>query len=445
MGIFVSSGLCAVLAVMALGSEDRVALHVSFDGTSKATDGWKAGGKGKINVKPVATDPNGPASSRHLSIDAEPSTALQTKSLELPDLSRCSDVEFRVRSASATPSEPTVLEVQFFTPNHGWFWRRVDVRSGDFATIRLPLRWFRTARDSSPRWSEVESLGIWFRNGGKVEIDDLKLIDGARADAAERSLDEIAAEAFPAGTKASRAERRGFVVMSDDPKFEADAVLDAIDAMRASVKRDFPDHGTTWRPVVLLVFANDADYRSFWPRIATRFGSTIDAPTNDGFTSLGIASAAVAPDGRVRPVFVHEATHAYLEQVLRLDHTQNWLQEGLAVRYQAEFMREDFGPTMRRRLADPAAHPTLARLTDGNEIRSSEYAQAGSFIEWLLDDAQRARGLRKAVTAMVKSRSTALEPHANTCLGASLDELETQWMTWARTRYADSSSGAETK
>lgn len=444
MGIIASIGLWSVLA---LASEDRVALHLSFDGTGKATEGWKAGGKGKINVKPVATNPSGPATSRHLSIDAEPSTALQTKSVDLPDLSRCSDIELRVRSDSATPSEPTVLEVQFFTPSHGWYWRRVDVRAGDFETIRVPLRWFRTSRDASPRWSEVDSLGIWFRNGGKVEIDDIKLIDGGRSNAAERSLDDIATEAFAAGTEPIRAERRGFVLMTDDPSLPVDAVLDAIDAMRASVKRDFPDHGPTWRPVVLLVFARDADYRSFWPRFAARFGSTIEAPTNDGFTSLGIASAASAPDGRVRPVFVHEATHAYLEQVLRLDHTQNWLQEGLAVRYQAEFMREDFGPTMRRRLADPTAHPTLARLTNGNEIRGAEYAQAGSFIEWLFEDAKRAAGLRKAVTALAKakSKSTALEPHAKECLGASLDELESQWMTWARTRYADSSSGAETK
>lgn len=442
MGVLTSIGVWTALA---LASGDRVALHVSFDGTGKATEGWKAGGKGKINVKPVTTDPAGPATSRHLSIAAEPSTALQTKSLELPDLSRCSDVEFRVRSSSATPAEPTVLEVQFFTPNHGWFWRRIDVRSGDFTTIRLPLRWFRSARDSSPRWSEVESLGIWFRNGGTIEIDDLKLIDGGRADAAERSLDEIAAEAFPGAAKVIRSERRGFVVMSDAPSFAADAVHDAIDAMRAGVKRDFPDHGTTWRPVVLLVFANDSDYRSFWPRFAVRFGSTIESPTNDGFTSLGIASAAAAPDGRVRPVFVHEATHAYLEQVLRLDHTQNWLQEGLAVRYQAEFMREDFGPTMRRRLADPKAHPPLARLTSGDEIRGAEYAQAGSFIEWLFDDARRAQGLRKAVSAMAKARSTALEPHAKECLGASLGELESQWMAWARTRYAAAPDGAETK
>ncbi|MBL8767096.1 MAG: hypothetical protein JNL94_07025 [Planctomycetes bacterium] len=434
MGIVASIGLCSVLA---FASEDRVALHLSFDGTGKATEGWKAGGKGKIHVKAVGSDPSGPASSRHLSIDAEPSTALQTKSIELPDLSRCSDVELRVRSSSATPSEPTVLEVQCFTPNHGWFWRRLDVRAGDeFTTVRLPLRWFRTSRDSVPRWNEVDAFGIWFRNGGTVEIDDIKWIDGGRADAAERSLDEIAAEAFSTATEPKRAERRGVVVMTDDPALPADAVLDAIDAMRAGVERDIPGHGSPWRPVVLLVFAQDADYRAFWPRFAARFASDIEAPKSDGFTSAGIASAAAAPDGRLRPVFVHEATHAYLEQVLRLDHTQNWLQEGLAVRYQAAFMGEDFGPTMRRRIADPAKHPSLARLTDGRELRSTEYAQAGSFLEWLLDDPKRAEGLRKAIPAMVKARSTALEPHANAILGASLDELEAQWMAWATTRYA---------
>lgn len=204
MGIVASIGLCSVLA---FASEDRVALHLSFDGTGKATEGWKAGGKGKIHVKAVGSDPSGSASSRHLSIDAEPSTALQTKSIELPDLSRCSDVELRVRSSSATPSEPTVLEVQCFTPNHGWFWRRLDVRAGDeFTTVRLPLRWFRTSRDSVPRWNEVDAFGIWFRNGGTVEIDDIKWIDGGRADAAERSLDEIAAEAFSTATEPKRAE-----------------------------------------------------------------------------------------------------------------------------------------------------------------------------------------------------------------------------------------------
>lgn len=430
--LFVVTAALVFPAAPAMGapSGGEELLRLDFDGPGQAVAGWQAGGRGKIRAEGVHSAPAG--SGRHLLVHADPGTTVQTVSIPLPQLARCAAFTFRVRAAAATPAEPAILEAQFYTPQDGWLWRKVTLADGAWRTVEVPLRWLRWSGRHVPRIEEVDRFGFWFRTGGTYELDDLRFVAGGDG-AASLSEAELVAVAFGPAATVRRFERRPFVVLTDAPDLAGEAVLEALLRMAAAVRRDLPELELPTDPVRLLVFAEDAAYRAFWPRFATRLAADVRPPRSDGFTMMGIASSSVG-DASVRPVYVHEAAHALLEPMLRLSNASEWLHESLAVRYQVEFMGGGLEPALRNAVARDRL-PSLADLTDGKPIAQRDYAFAGSFVSWLLAEPLRAAGLQDALGAMRARGHTALAPVVEESLGAPLAELEHAWHAWIVERH----------
>ena len=206
--------------------------------------------------------------------------------------------------------------------------------------------------------------------------------------------------------------------------------------MYGRTRADLPTLPAPPRPAPLLVFAADGDYRAFWPRFARRFEAAMAAPRSGGFTALGVASAAAAADpAAIRPVFVHEASHALMGPMLGLDNRGEWLLEGLATRYQLAFSGQDIAPIARAGLADARGRATFEDLLDGEPIPEARYWQAALVIDWMLADPARRERLLAALGAMRRRGSTDLRPLARGYFGVPMADLESSWLAWARGRF----------
>jgi hypothetical protein len=304
-------------------------------------------------------------------------------------------------------------------------WREVD----------LPLDSFRTG-GGVPAWEEVDRLGFLFRTGGTLELDGIELRRGRAPDAAYLSTSELVREAFGGGRPARVLRRGPFVVSTDEPRLDGAKLLDALEAMYGRTRADLPGLPAPSHPAPLLIFAADRNYREFWPRFARRFGGEAAAPGSGGFTALGVASASAAADpAAIRPVFVHEASHALAGPMLGLDNRGEWLLEGLATRYQLAFSGQDIGPIARAGLADARGRATFEDLLDGEPIPEARYWQAALVIDWMLADPGRRERFLAALGAMRRRGSTDLRPLARSHFGVALADLESSWLAWARGRF----------
>jgi hypothetical protein len=407
-----------------------------FDRAGGLAGHWEGIGAIRASRVPVtgATIPG--VAGKMVRVEARPRSSLRTAPLAgRPALDRCERIVFRVDAASATPARPVVLEVQFLAAGRrAWWWRKVELDRPGWREVDLPLSDFRTG-GGVPSWEEVDRLGFSFRTGATLELDGIELRRGRAPGAAYLSTAELGREAFGGGRPARVLRRGPFVVSTDEPGLDEARLLDALAAMYGRTRADLPGVPPPSRPVPLLIFAADRDYRAFWPRFARRFEAELAAPRSGGFTALGVASAPSAADPTtVRPVFVHEASHALMGQMLGLDNRGEWLFEGLATRYQLAFSGQDIGPIVRAGLAEVRSRTPFEDLLDGEPIPEARYWQASLVIDWLLADPGRRERFFAALGAMRRRGSTDLRPLVRGHFGVTLAELEASWLAWARGR-----------
>ncbi len=433
----------AILLVLLVVSSSWAEERIEFDFERGPLDAqWEALGPKLIaSRQPVAeAPPGGGPEGSGLNLVASTAGGAFTKEGVLPaDLSKFDRLEFWVyRSEDEARKRPQVdLEARVTGKDGGRFWRRVPLEGAGWQKVSLPLHWFRWGPGRLPEWSHADRLGLWLRGPTDLQIDKLALVD----DDAERGAALAPADVIELAFKDSprelrKSERPHAVVAGDAPDLNAAQLADHLEQVAGSLDDEFPELAEG-PPAVLLVFAKDADYRAFTPRLGERLGAEAPAPQSDGYTLHGVATAAWNPRyGTLRPVYTHEFVHAYLIPRLGYDNHGDWLHEGLAARTQLKFHPQaGFEKIVREGLADPAARSPLERLADGRPIPVQRYWQAATLVDMLFASPKYAPQRAELITAIRKAGSAALDPHLRSVLETDWAELETDWKEWCEAKY----------
>ncbi|MFM7072454.1 MAG: hypothetical protein ACKO38_11760 [Planctomycetota bacterium] len=82
------------------------------------------------------------------------------------------------------------------------------------------------------------------------------------------------------------------LVMTDTPDFDLDAYQKHLEAVEAAWVADLPLAAPPSVRPVLIVFAEDQQYRRFAPHLAGLFQQVAREPRADGFTARGIATSS---------------------------------------------------------------------------------------------------------------------------------------------------------
>jgi hypothetical protein len=354
-----------------------------------------------------------------------------------PLLGGCDRLVLDLRAEHAHAGAPVEVRIEFHDTARGAsFVRTLELARPDAQRFDLPLRFVPYGRGVVPRWDGVDAWGLRFVTGGEVIVDGFELWRDGPDASPDLSVDDLR-RLFPLGREVAAYERGPFVVLTDAPALAPEPVLDALARMEDHVRQVVPELPRPRRPVPLVIFATEAEYRAFWPAFASRFGVRVrPLPEDDGYTWRAVATTWWSDEyGDVRPTYVHEASHALLESALGLAAQRSWLFEGLAVVEQLEISRQDLAPVYRRGMMNDRAKVTVAELVSGAPISTTSYWQAALLIEWLLADEARAAGLRSAVAEMRARGSTDLRPLVMRHFGVDLDGFAASFWAWAWTTY----------
>ena len=215
-------------------------------------------------------------------------------------------------------------------------------------------------------------------------------------------------------------------------------MLDALVAMHDATKAAFPRLPEPERTVPLVIFSDEAGYRAFWDDLATRTGSHARPLSEDeGYTWLGVATAWYSDAyGPVRPVYVHEASHALLERSLGLNAQRSWLFEGLGNVSQLAVSGQDIESVYRQGLTRSGVKMPVFEMVSGGAIPTNRYWQATMLTEFLLADASRTRALSDALLEMRAMGSADLRPHLDRQFGMDVPSFSAAFWSWAWARYA---------
>ncbi|HEY1065840.1 MAG TPA: hypothetical protein VGE52_07015 [Pirellulales bacterium] len=333
--------------------------------------------------------------------------------------------------------QPNVIEFQFVEADGAKFWRKIELSHNGWKKIRAELPFFRSSENRLPRWSRIERVVLWFRDGVELLIDDLAVVK-TNSGGATLQPDDLARLAFPGSTSdaVQTVTHDGVVVVTDRPRTDAEAVLEKLVAVQKRVATDLPFLDAPAFPVPLLIFNKHENYGAFIPRLAAEFASEAGVPTSDGFTALGIASSSWSPELKTeRPVYVHEFIHALLSSRLDLPNHGEWLQEGLASHYQLQFIKQaDFNKLVAGQLSDGRYKP-LETLTNGEAIALSDYWQAATLCEMLLNDEKYRAKFPALVSAFRRDGSTDLRPLVEKELGVDFKTLLNDWRNFCEKTY----------
>jgi hypothetical protein len=429
--------LALLIAVPLCAQQSRPSLwKADFDAEGSVGNRWSLQGKGAA-AAPAPSDPaalKAGVGKRFVRLTAVPDALFATKPLAPnPSFDGAAELVVLLRAPSASATAPVVLDaVVLRHGGRGGYRRKFAATSPEWTEHRLPLKWFRR-RDGPPiPWKECDRVALSFRTADTVELGKVEIRRGDAQGYPHLAIDEIAAFAFPESRPARIARRGLFAVATDDPRLPLEPILDAVVAAEKRLSDDFPDAPPLEASVPLLVFRAEADYRAFWPRFAAEFGGEAAPPTSDGFTALDVASSSVKEGLPLRPVFVHEPMHVAIGARLRVENDGNWLQEGLAVRYQLAFEGKDLAAEPSGGVDRAKLRKELAALLDGRKVTTHSYWQSASFLEWCLSEPSRAKALRAAVAGFRTTGVPNLPAVAVERFGRSAEALESEWLEWAR-------------
>lgn len=331
------------------------------------------------------------------------------------------------RSAEEAERHPaTEVEFQFVEEEGVRYWRKVVLDQVGWQAIELPLRWFSPAGGRLPRWDRIATLGIYFRSPGEVLVDGIALLPGAGPFLhPERDLRALAFASADDGTLIAK-EHCWLLSNVHGHEQEARTLADELAQLQRRVLRELalPE---PLEPAGLIVFAEDAQYRAFPPRLAERLGRTAAAPRNDGFTVLGIATSSADGElGLRRPVMVHEFVHSVIEKSASLGAAGDWFQEGVAAYYQDQ-LRPDAGVAAKlgADYTEAGARKLLALC--GPQARwKGDYLLAMTVFSTLQSEPYRAR-LPALVAAFQRAKSTELGAQLGPILATDWDGFAEQW------------------
>lgn len=397
---------------------------------------WSANGPVKAE-RTAVTEPAAGAAGQALHLTAEGRSAVISKpgTLALKELPKAEQLVFRARGGK----EATVFDMVFPEEDgKACFWRKVELPAGGaWQEIRLPLAWFRWESGRVPDWSRVTSLGFRLRSPTELWIDGLALCDDDPARGADVTLAELEALAFESLPAPARHKDAGaFWLLTNAPALELDKLAEHLFKVLAQLRADLglPEKGG--RPVVLIVFAEDAQYRDSVGRYAKQLNAAAEAPKSDGFHLQGVAlSCWKEAQGTLRPVFLHEFVHGTLSELAGVDSARMcWLQEGMANRYQLEFHPQaSLAGIIAEGLAKPDCRTELKVLCNGENIPMNRYWQAATVVDLLLTDPALRTKVPALMEAIRREGSTRLEPHLEKVLGMTWAQFEEAWRRHAMT------------
>jgi hypothetical protein len=289
-----------------------------------------------------------------------------------------------------------------------------------------------------PQWDAVSRLGFYLRSKGEVWIDDVavRLAGKGAADWSPRELATLAFGAEGAG-KIKPVANDDLLLLSNAPDLDADKLAAHLAKAAQAVCADFPHSRARRSPASLLVFADRREYQDFTLRLAKELASQATAPKSDGYTLQGIATSYYDPQaGTLRPTYTHEYVHALLGRTLRLQNSGEWLQEGLAVRYQLRFHpQENVAQIIRQGLGDASFRLPLATLCNGKPIPMNRYWQAMTVVDMLLGHQRYVKRLPALLEAIAQAGSTDLGPHLQPVLETDWPGLEADWRGWCEKKW----------
>ena len=419
------------------GAEVRVLFD--FDGGSLG-DAWTAQGEISVSRKELgdlarADGPGGHAAR----IEAGAGGIFLTRTGALDaDWTEVEALSFQLHRAADAP--PTVLEVWLIEgDNKTRFWRKLAVDHEGWERTELPLRHFRWAPGRIPRAENIARLAFYFREPGTVWIDDVALFDDPRGPGASLPLEELRDLAFD-GVPADRVrtiERDSAVVLTDCEALDADELSARLDATDAALREDLGFLGEPRRAPRLIVFAEDERYRAFPGRFAALFASNSPPPSSDGYTFMAIATGAWSErHATARPTYVHEYVHAWMTEATGIDNATEWLQEGLAVRYQLRaHPQANFGAIVREGLEKESHRTPLDELCSGARIPTNRYWQAATVVDYLLDSDDCAEHAPALLAAISESGVTDLGPLLESTLGTDWPSFTAGWRAYCEATY----------
>ena len=414
-------------------AEERVLLLDDFDGSEKLSQRWTA--IGSIGVGRVKAPANAPVSGVEGMLSSCAAEAdskfLVNQRFKRPKYEEFDKIRFRIRVEEATRDQPVAFEFQCFSQERrAALWRKFTISDDGWQVVELPMEFFRYTAGASLGWPEVSRFGFHFRQRCSVMIDGIELV--ASSDDANPYLtpSEIAGLAF--GEQHSQHTNDRFAVLTNEKRVNGPNVLKELDRLFELIYADFPRLPKPLRRVPVLVFSKEDEYRKFWTRFGNQFASHVPAVRSDGYSLLGVAGTYHSEEyGSIRPVLLHEACHAILEPSLGLSNSSEWLHEGLANYYQLNWTKQDLVQLTRKRI-DQGTFTPLRQLTNGERIRLHDYAFATLFVKWLIEDEARREQLFRCLSEMRQRNSTALEPICEKQFGKSVNELELEWIRWAK-------------
>lgn len=421
-----------LLAPAPAGAEQ--ARHVplfDFDRSGVAGE-WKRGEAAaelRWEQPPMAAPAGGPAG-KALRIDAE---ARAQVSAALPQL-KLAELERVQFWAFAESGEQVVLRLAE-EDGRAAFWRRVDLKPGEWQRVDVPLRYMRRSDGRSPQWEKVRSLALSFRGKGVLWVDEVSAAGGPGAQT-EFSDEELQSLALPAGGRKWGSAHA--LLLSNHEALDGEALHERLEQLRRRLEKDLPFAGPAGagRPI-LIVFDTPEQYADFPLRLAKLLNATGAAPKSGGYTVHGIATASWLEEyGTMRPVFFHEFVHSWLDRVACMPSSSgDWLQEGLATHYQLEFQPQaDLPRLIRAGLSDAARRLPLEELCSGKAVPLNRYWQAMTVAAMFLHEPAYRQRLPALWSAMLQRGSTDLGPHLEQ-LGCSWKELTRDWMQFCRRHY----------
>lgn len=429
-------------AVVSRG-DDRVLF--SFDGDTKLSVEWSAVGKITANRQEVPeTAESGllaPAENG-VTVETAGKAGLFAKSGTVPtDWEDSDSVSFWLyRSpdeASTTPQ--SIIEVQVYEPGgRARFWRKVEVSHTGWKEFTLPLKWFRWGTGKRPRWDQMDRFGFWFRDPANVSIDTIWITESGQEKTAYFSHEELQEAAFPEVDQGVQVtETDSVVLLSRADPLGSVTLATHLDRVAAAIRRDLPFLSPPVRKPVLVVFATRQAYENFAPTFAQRFRSTASRPMSTGFTFHGIATSYSSDNGdAVRPSYTHEFIHSILAQSARLSNGGEWLQEGLASLYQIRFHPQtDFREIIQEGIENENYRAPLKTLCNGERIPANRYWQALTLLDMLMRAEPWRDRFPDLFQTLQNAKTTNLEPHLDSVLQTSWDDMTADWMEFCRAQY----------
>jgi hypothetical protein len=337
---------------------------------------------------------------------------------------------------SVAASAP-IIEVRLFEPDgRAVFWRKVEVPTGGWRQIRVPLAWMRVGGGRVAQWEKIVGLDFLFRGDADFWIDSIAVAAGNP----RRTVEELRALAFPtakaSGITIVRAPH--VTLITNASQLDGPQLVEHLAQVNSAVRGELSFLPETSFPPVLIIFATREEYQAFTPRFAARLAGEGHPPKSGGFTLEGIATSFWEPSkGSLRPVFTHEYVHALLHQTARLANTGEWYLEGLATRYQLRFHPQDnFGEIVRTGIAEPRLRDPLQLLASGKPITQTRYWQAATLHDLLLSDETFAPHFGELLARMQNAGSTDLEGPLKTVLRCDWATLERKWKEHCLAQYS---------